>query len=243
MGTRGRGVAFALVMGAVVPLAKGAPSREPAANREAQPSLANTQKISVQVPSAEETRSRARGKKADYIRSKQIEEQEPHRFVARGPFFSESFEPAPPKNANRVINIYNKWTNEFVVVDAATADALEVDANTFFRCHFTGEPTEVDPRLVRNLVRAARHFNVKRVNVVSGYRAPKYNLILRKKGRQVARESQHTQGNAIDFRLPGVPARKLYKWVKRQQLGGVGFYAKSQFIHMDTGPIRTWTGR
>ena len=145
--------------------------------------------------------------------------------------------------AERVINIYNKWTNEFVVVDAQTADALEVDANTFFRCHFTGEPTEIDPELVKHLVKAARYFKVDRVNIVSGFRAPKYNLILRKKGRQVARESQHTQGNAIDFRLPGVPVRKLYRWAKRQRLGGVGFYAKSGFIHMDTGPVRTWNGR
>ena len=223
-----------VAMGTFVPNASGAPSRGSLASE--------TRPIRAEAPARSEKRSKG-GKKAAYLAS-QLEKEAPRApIVARGPFFASSGNPTPARTAEDVINIYNKWTHEFVAVDAATADALEVDADTFFRCHFTGEPKELDPRLVRNLVLAARHFNVNRVNVISGYRAPKYNLILRKKGRQVARESQHTQGNAIDFRLPGVPIRKLYRWVKKRRLGGVGFYAKSHFIHMDTGPIRTWTGR
>ena len=63
----------------------------------------------------------------------------------------------------------------------------------------------MDPRLVGMVVAAARNFHSDVVDVVSGFRHPKYNLMLRKKGHQVARDSQHTQGHAIDFYLPQVP--------------------------------------
>ncbi len=140
------------------------------------------------------------------------------------------------------VNIYNKWTREILPVD--DADAVKDERrNLFFRCHFTEKPTDISPRLFAALVAAARHFDVLRVHIVSGYRADKYNLVLRKKGREVARNSHHTLGSAIDFRLPGVPVRKLHNWARRQRLGGVGFYPFSRFIHMDVGPIRYWEGR
>ncbi|MGE3548138.1 MAG: YcbK family protein, partial [Kofleriaceae bacterium] len=62
------------------------------------------------------------------------------------------------------------------------------------------------------------------------------------KGRQVARDSQHTHGNAVDFFLPTVPIHSLHAWAKQQRLGGVGIYLGSGFIHMDTGAIRYWSG-
>jgi len=70
-----------------------------------------------------------------------------------------------------------------------------------------------------------------------------HNLLLRKKGHQVARDSQHTHGHAIDFFLPNVPTRRLWAWVKAQHLGGVGIYLHSGFVHMDTGPVRFWSGQ
>lgn len=146
------------------------------------------------------------------------------------------------KPAAPVINIFNTWTHEYLPV----ADAAEIDqatANRFFRCHFTGEPTNMDRRLLAALVAAARHFGVHDVHIVSAFRAPKYNLMLRKKGREVARDSQHSQGSAIDFRLPGVPVQRLHAWATEQRLGGVGLYTGSGFIHMDTGRIRAWGGR
>jgi uncharacterized protein YcbK (DUF882 family) len=77
---------------------------------------------------------------------------------------------------------------------------------------------------------------------VSAFRHPKYNLILRKKGHQVARDSNHTKGNAVDFYLPKIATARLHAWAKDQKLGGVGLYPSSGFIHMDTGPIRFWSG-
>jgi uncharacterized protein YcbK (DUF882 family) len=141
-----------------------------------------------------------------------------------------------------VITIFNTWTQEYLPVDDPSEISQE-RIDRFFRCHFTGQPTRMDPRLFAALVGAARHFRVHTVHIVSGFRAPKYNLMLRKKGREVARDSQHTQGSAIDFRLPGVDVEELHAWVRRQRLGGVGLYTGSKFVHMDTGRIRYWNGR
>jgi uncharacterized protein YcbK (DUF882 family) len=147
------------------------------------------------------------------------------------------------KPPEAVLNLRNSWTDEVLTLPA-TGDApvaREV-VDRFLRCHFTNEPTEMDARLIGVVVQAARHFKVGRVDVVSGFRAPKYNLALRKKGRAVARDSQHTKGNAIDFRLPGVPVAKLQAWAIKLKLGGVGFYPQSKFVHIDTGPVRRWNG-
>jgi uncharacterized protein YcbK (DUF882 family) len=91
-------------------------------------------------------------------------------------------------------------------------------------------------------VRAAEKFHARYVEVVSGFRAPKYQLMLRKKGHEVARDSQHPRGTAIDFRVAGVPTKLLLRFVKSLHLGGVGYYPESKFVHADVGPIRFWRG-
>jgi uncharacterized protein YcbK (DUF882 family) len=154
----------------------------------------------------------------------------------------------PPQSAMPAINIHNRWTLETVAIDvkparAAGADVSREVAARFFRCHFTNQVApEFDPRLFALVVKAARHFKSARVEIVSGYRAPKYNLMLRKKGRNVARDSQHAVGHAVDFRLDGVPTQTLLRWVRTQRLGGVGYYPSSRFVHADTGPRRFWLG-
>jgi uncharacterized protein YcbK (DUF882 family) len=80
------------------------------------------------------------------------------------------------------------------------------------------------------------------VDIVSGFRSPKYNLMLRKKGHQVARESQHMQGTAVDFRIRGVTTEVLREFVRGLHLGGVGYYPRTHFIHADTGKVRYWQG-
>jgi uncharacterized protein YcbK (DUF882 family) len=100
----------------------------------------------------------------------------------------------------------------------------------------------MEPKLVEILMSAAATFQSDQVMVVSAFRHPKYNLILRKKGHQVARDSQHTHGNAVDFYLPKVTTQQLHAWAKDQALGGVGLYLGSGFVHMDTGKIRYWSG-
>ncbi len=154
----------------------------------------------------------------------------------------------PDQAASPVINIVNKWTLETVAVDQkaprnAPPEISPADTARFFRCHFTNQiAADYDPKLFELVVKAARHFKSTRVEIVSGYRAPKYNLMLRKKGRNVARDSQHAVGNAVDFRVDGVPTLTLMRWVRQQRMGGVGYYPNSRFVHADTGPVRYWLG-
>lgn len=114
--------------------------------------------------------------------------------------------------------------------------------DSFLRCWFTDEHSDVPDELVATLLAAAEHFEVREVQVISGFRHPKYNLLLRKKGHEVARDSKHTRALAIDFLLPGVSTRALYRYLLANHDGGVGYYPKSEFVHIDTGPKRTWRG-
>ncbi len=149
------------------------------------------------------------------------------------------------KPPDPVVNLHNIWTRETLVFDPkAASPGIEQDTlNTFLRCHFTDEPAHMDPRLIGVLVGAAHKFAAARIDIVSGFRSPKFNLMLRKKGHEVARDSQHTYGHAVDFRIPGVPTRRLLEYVRSLHLGGAGFYPESEFVHADTGPVRFWAGR
>lgn len=155
--------------------------------------------------------------------------------------------PAPGTRPAKLVNLYNTWTKEWlpIAVSAPGKPWAQTPAATldhFLRDHFTNKPTRMEPRLLAFVLEAADHFHSDVVQIVSAFRHPKYNLILRKKGHQVARDSQHTHGTAIDFYLPRVPARTLEAWARAQRHGGVGFYPDSGFVHMDTGPVRTWSG-
>jgi len=143
--------------------------------------------------------------------------------------------------AAKLVNLYNLWTKDWLAVDPLNPPSLgEIDI--FLRDHFTNEVTKMEPKLIGAVCAAAQQFKSDVVDVVSGFRHPKYNLMLRKKGHQVARDSEHTHGNAVDFLIPGVPIPKLHAWAKAQKLGGVGIYLTSKFVHIDTGPIRFWAG-
>ena len=149
--------------------------------------------------------------------------------------------PAPGTRPIKLVNFYNTWTHEWLAVDPERPPTGAI-VNRLLRDHFTNEVTDMEPRLLGMALAAAKRFNRDTVFVVSAFRHPKYNLILRKKGHQVARDSQHTHGDAIDFYVPGIPTLALHGWAKDQRLGGVGLYLSSGFIHMDTGKVRYWSG-
>jgi uncharacterized protein YcbK (DUF882 family) len=88
---------------------------------------------------------------------------------------------------------------------------------------------------------AAIHFNAPRVEIISAYRTPKFNESLQKKGRQVALNSHHTKGEAIDFALPVAQAKQVGDYIWRTFDGGVGIYSVDNFVHIDVGPKRRWT--
>jgi uncharacterized protein YcbK (DUF882 family) len=149
--------------------------------------------------------------------------------------------PVPGARPARLVNLHNFWTREWLAVEAGSP-LPQATVDRFLRDHFTNKPSTMEPRLIDMVVAAAASFHSDIVEVISGFRHPKYNLILRKKGHQVARDSQHTHGNAIDFTIPHVTVQALEAWARAQKLGGVGIYPESGFVHMDTGPIRTWSG-
>ncbi|MEF1254959.1 DUF882 domain-containing protein [Vibrio sp. M260112] len=79
------------------------------------------------------------------------------------------------------------------------------------------------------------------VQIISGYRSPATNESLRGKSKGVAKKSYHMLGQAIDFRLDGVSLKRVRDVSRELQLGGVGYYPSSNFVHIDTGPVRYWS--
>jgi hypothetical protein len=150
---------------------------------------------------------------------------------------------AMPPAGTRVVPIatfYNLWNREAWPLLAGRP--YKRPFQLFLRDHYTREATWADTRLATILAAAALRFRSSRVEVVSGYRSPKYNLMLRKKGHQVARESQHMQGTAVDFRVRGVSTEALHGFVRGLRMGGVGYYPRTHFVHADTGKVRYWSG-
>ena len=76
--------------------------------------------------------------------------------------------------------------------------------------------------------------------MISGYRSPRTNAMLRRRSDGVAAHSLHMRGQAVDVRLPGVPTKRLQELALSLQRGGVGYYPKSDFVHLDTGRVRFW---
>jgi len=113
--------------------------------------------------------------------------------------------------------------------------------NRILRDHRTGDVMKMDPKLV-NLLHLL-HDSVdgkKPFDVISGYRSPITNANLQKTSSGVAKKSFHMRGKAIDLALPGRDLAKLRSAALAINAGGVGYYPKSGFIHVDTGPIRSW---
>jgi uncharacterized protein YcbK (DUF882 family) len=115
--------------------------------------------------------------------------------------------------------------------------------NNFLRDWRRNEPTKMDPRLLDAVWEAYRAVGARDyIHVVSAYRSPATNSMLRKRSKGVANKSQHMLGKAMDFYIPGVPLKKLRDAGLRAQAGGVGYYPRSgsPFVHMDVGNVRHW---
>jgi uncharacterized protein YcbK (DUF882 family) len=108
------------------------------------------------------------------------------------------------------------------------------------RDHRTDEVHPIDPRLLDLLVELQGRLHAPRFEVVSGYRSPATNAMLASLSDGVAQQSFHLQGKAIDIRVPGRRLRQVRAAAMTLQGGGVGYYPHSDFVHIDTGPIRHW---
>lgn len=147
----------------------------------------------------------------------------------------------------RSLALVNTHTGEDLAVDYFRAgewceDGL-VALDHLLRDHRSGDVAEMDRRLFDLLhdvaVTAGRE---PRYEVISGYRSPATNAELSARSSGVARKSLHMQGRAIDVRLVGYRTDQLRDLALAAQQGGVGYYRKSDFVHLDTGRVRTWSG-
>ena len=119
-------------------------------------------------------------------------------------------------------------------------DALQ-EINHYLRDFRTGEIHPIDSHLLDILYRVQNACNSNGTfEVISGYRSPKTNKLLHDQGHGVAVHSLHMLGKAIDVRLTDVKTSCLKKAAMSLKQGGVGYYAKSDFVHMDTGRVRYW---
>lgn len=113
--------------------------------------------------------------------------------------------------------------------------------NWLLRDFRTGDIKAIDPRLLNILYLLTRKIESnKPVSILSGFRSKKTNEMLRKTTEGVARRSFHMAGRAVDIRLPNISSVNVQKAALRIGGGGVGYYPSSNFVHLDTGPVRTW---
>ncbi len=144
------------------------------------------------------------------------------------------------------LSLYNTHTSERLDVRFRDGEgqfdpsALE-SVNRFLRCHYTQEVAPIDVRVIGFLETVAGALGGKRtIHVVSGYRSRAYNERLVREGRGVSPRSLHLSGMAIDFRVPGVSSKAVAQTALSLRAGGVGFYPASDFVHIDSGRVRSW---
>lgn len=119
-------------------------------------------------------------------------------------------------------------------------DAL-AEINKILRDHRTNDVTKMDPKLMDQLFVLRQKLDTNQpFQIISGYRSPKTNAMLRSNGRGVARHSLHMTGQAIDIRVQGRSLSQVRLAALSMSAGGVGYYPGPQFVHMDTGRVRRW---
>jgi uncharacterized protein YcbK (DUF882 family) len=115
--------------------------------------------------------------------------------------------------------------------------------NYLFRDRHANQIGVIDPELIDYLVDIRTRFNLPPTvtfEILNGYRTPETNARMAKTNKNVAIESLHVHGWAVDFRIPGVDGRAICEIAKTMQRGGVAYYPKSHHVHVDLGNIRTW---
>ena len=150
-----------------------------------------------------------------------------------------------PTGGNRVLGFYNEHTGEAVKAtyweNGQYDPAALKDINFILRDHHNDEVTSIDVHLLDLLTELHRRSGSKQAfQVVCGYRSPQTNAILASEGGGVARNSLHVSGKAIDIRVADRSPRQIRDCAKLLRLGGVGYYPRAAFVHVDSGPIRYW---
>jgi uncharacterized protein YcbK (DUF882 family) len=152
---------------------------------------------------------------------------------------------AQSQPAERRLKLYNTHTGEQLAAtywaNGQYQDGELAAIDRLLRDHRSGDVVAIDRRLYEILYILQQRTSARGTyEVISGYRSPATNNLLRRHSDGVARNSLHTHGQAIDIRLPGVALTDLRQAALDLRAGGVGNYSKSDFIHLDTGRVRAW---
>lgn len=143
------------------------------------------------------------------------------------------------------LNLYNTHTGEGLKTvywsqGHYVPEAL-AEVNRILRDHRADEIHSIDAALLDLLCSVHRRLEARQpFSIISGYRSPATNAMLRQLSSGVAKNSLHIQGKAIDIRLPGRDIAALHRVAVDLRRGGVGYYPQSNFVHLDTGTIRYW---
>ncbi|MDH3566321.1 MAG: DUF882 domain-containing protein [Desulfobacteraceae bacterium] len=145
----------------------------------------------------------------------------------------------------RRLSFYNTHTDERLEVCYFTQGRYPSNAlkkiNYIFRDHYSGKVNPIHKDLLDLLHAVSMTIgDGAQLHIVSGYRSPETNAMLRKKTKAVAKNSLHMQGKAVDIRIPEYDTKRLSNICMKMQAGGVGYYPESDFVHVDTGPVRCW---
>jgi uncharacterized protein YcbK (DUF882 family) len=145
----------------------------------------------------------------------------------------------------RQLDFYHTHTGEQLSVtyfrDGDYQPAALEQLNRFLSDWRNGKGREIDPQLLDILWEIQQVTGIQGTyEVISAYRSPETNAMLRSRSSGVSKNSQHLHGKAIDVRLRGLNTRELRDTALELKRGGVGYYAKSDFVHVDTGRVRSW---
>ncbi|RMH81023.1 MAG: DUF882 domain-containing protein [Acidobacteria bacterium] len=144
----------------------------------------------------------------------------------------------------RILKLYSVNTGESLKiaywVDGEYLHSSLREINYLLRDYRSGDVHPIDLRLLDMLYLITRLAEKDNIYVISGYRSTETNYYLHKTKGGVAKNSYHTLGRAIDIRIADMEIKSLRDLAISLRFGGVGYYPKSGFVHLDTGPFRYW---
>jgi uncharacterized protein YcbK (DUF882 family) len=149
---------------------------------------------------------------------------------------------APRRAALRNLHTGDAFDDVYFENGRYLPDAL-AEAQRVLRDWRTGDQHFIEPKLFDALHAIQGRLETRSpYQIISGYRSPRTNAMLHARSKGVASNSQHTQGKAVDVRMEGVDLRRLHRAALDVKAGGVGFYPVSDFVHVDVGRVRQWSG-
>ncbi len=165
--------------------------------------------------------------------------------LVAAPTYSNAFGLIKGAGDIRRIRMYSGRTGEQIDtiywIDGEYIPEVMKEINYFMRDWRSDDATRMDMRTIDIMAASHRLMDVSEpYMLLSGYRSAKTNAMLRSKSRGVAKNSLHMVGQAADLRLQSRSVSQMYKAACACSAGGVGKYSKSNFVHMDCGPVRTW---